>query len=290
MENAVQSTADAPSNAQKDILLVDLLCIIVRRILVAMRKQLAANKRNKSAAVADSVIKSIEALKREDIEPTFNNILACLRSRNILSNHRSLRLYLDAMVCSGLLSIHKEPAKQPNVRPKQVYSLTGHGPFVEAGVQSMLFHGLNWTVPSRPSIKMKTDTEGLARGRIALRTVYGSLEDTVVETLAKNKNKDRLYQILTFCAALLATKKFDQDYLMHRAERKKVGDLVQGLLAEIEYVLESPKPEVEDVRTLYLIRERIPHRRPTPTNYTAQRFPLLPDEVVDAIGKQLGVQ
>jgi len=255
-----------------------------------MRKQPTENKRNKSAAVAESVIKSIETLERRGIEPTFNNVLAYLSSRNILSNHRSLRLYLDAMVYSGLASVRKEHVKQPNVRPKQVYSLTGKRPFVEAGEQAMLFYGLNWTVPSRSSIRIKTDIEGLARGRIARGTVYASLEDTVVETLAKNKNNDRVYQTLTFCVALLATKKFDQDYLLQRAKEKKVGTIVEGLLAEINYVLESPKPEVEEVRTLYQIRQQTPHRKPTPTDYKPQRFPLSPDEVADAIGKQLGVR
>jgi hypothetical protein len=256
-----------------------------------MNKQLAANRRNKSAAIAESVIKSIEALEKEGVEPTFNNILTYLHSRNVLSNHRSLRLYLDAMVYSGLVSVRKKSVKQPNVRPKQVYSLRGNGPFVEAGERAMLFHGLNWTVPVRSSIKMKTDIEGLARARITPRTVYASLEDAVVETLAKNKNNDRLFQILTFSVALLATKKFDQDYLMQRAKEKNVGHIVEGLLAEINYVLESPKPEVEDVRTLYQIRQRVAHRTSMPTtNYKSRKFPLLPDEVVDAIGKQLGVK
>jgi hypothetical protein len=255
-----------------------------------LHKQLAANKRDKSAAVVDSVIRSIQALKKEGVEPTFNNIRSYLSSNNVISNHRSLRLYLDAMVYSGVLSVRKEAVKQPNVRPKQIYSLSHNGPSVEAGERAMLFHGLNWTVPSRSSIKMKTDIEGLARSRMALRTVYGSLEDTIAETLAKNKNSPRLFQLLTFCAALLGTKKFDQDYLMRRAKEKNVADIVEGLLAEINYVLESPKPEVEDIRTLYQIRQRIARPGSMPTDYKSQRFPLLPDEVVDAIGKQLGVK
>jgi hypothetical protein len=255
-----------------------------------MYKQSTANKRNKSAAIADRVIKSIETLKDEGIQPTFNNILTYLSSRNVISNHRSVRLYLDAMVYSGLLSVRNEQVKQPNIRARQVYSLRGNGPFVEAGERAMLFHGLNWTVPSRPSIKAKTDIEGLARARIAQRTVYGSLEDTVVEALAKNRNNARLYQMLTFCAALLATKKYDQDYLIRRAKEKSVEHIVEGLLAEINYVLESPKPEVEDIRTLYQIRRRITHRGSMPTDYKPQRFPLSPDEVVDAIGKQIGVK
>jgi hypothetical protein len=248
-----------------------------------------ANSRNKSVAILESIITSIQVLGKERAEPTFNNILTYLSSRNVISNHRSLRAYLDAMVYSGLLRITEESVSQPNVRSKQIYSLRGNGPFIEAGERAMLFHGLNWTA-ARASIKMKTDIEGLARARVAEKTVYGSLEDTIAETLAKNKNTNRLSQTLTFSAALLATEKFDERYLRKRAEEKKVGNIVEGLIAEIYYVLESPKPEVDDIRTLYQIRQRIAHREPTPTGHRPKRFPLSPDEIVDAIGKQLGVK
>jgi hypothetical protein len=254
-----------------------------------MYKRPVTNKRNKSAAILKSIIECIRGLGKEGTQPTFNNILAYLSSRNIISNHRSLRVYLNAMAYSGLLSIREESISQPNVRSKQVYSLRGNGPFVEAGERAMLFHGLNWTV-SGSSIKMKTDIEGLARARVAEKTVYGSLEDTIAETLARNKNTDRLPQMLTFSAALLATEKFDQDYLMQRAKEKSVGSIVEELIAEINYVLESPKPEVDDIRTLYHIRQRVAHREPMWIDYTPQRFLLSPDEIVDAIGKQLGVK
>ncbi|MGA3406698.1 MAG: hypothetical protein ABSD49_13280 [Candidatus Bathyarchaeia archaeon] len=257
---------------------------------MTMYKQLAENKRNKSAAVAESVLKSVEALRNEGTEPTFNAILAYLSSRNILSNHRSLRVYLDAMINSEMLTLQKEPVKQPNVRPKQIYSLKSDGPFVEAGERAMLFHGLNWTVPSKSSIKLKTDIEGLARARIVHGTVYASLEDTIVGTLAKNKNTERLFQTLTFCAALLATKKFDRDYLIQRATRRNVGETVERLLEEIGYVLNSPKPEVEDIRTLYEIRKQLANRGLRSSSYNERKFPLSPDEMVDIIGKQLGVK
>jgi hypothetical protein len=255
-----------------------------------MHKQLAENKRNKSAAVAESVLKSIQALRKDGTEPTFNAILGYLCSRNILSNHRSLRVYLDAMINSEMLTLQKEPVKQPNMRPKQVYSVKNDGPFVEAGERAMLFHGLNWTVPSKSSIKLKTDIEGLARARIVHGTVYASLEDTIVETLAKNKNTERLFQTLNFCAALLATKKFDRDYLIRRAKERKVRETVERLLEEIGYVLYSHKPIVEDVRTLYEIRKQLDNRDLMSTSFDEHKFPLSPDEMIDVIGKQLGVK
>jgi len=270
--------------------MISFLCTIVHRILAIMYEHPPVNKKNKSVAVAESVLKSVEALRKEGTEPTFNAILAYLSSRRILSNHRSLRAYLDTMLKSGLLSLRKEPVKQPNVRPRQVYSLTGGGPFIEAGERAMLFHGLNWTVPSRSSIKMKTDIEGLARARIAQGTVYGSLEDAIVETLAKSKNSQRVFRALTFGAAMLATKKFNRAYLMRRAKERRVEDLVQGLLDEINYLRESPKPEVDDIRTLYAIRKRLVNNARVPLRLKSRKFMLSPDEMVDVIGKQLGVK
>jgi hypothetical protein len=255
-----------------------------------MYKQLAENKRNKSAAVAESVLQSVETLRNEGTEPTFNAILGYLSSRNILSNHRSLRHYLDALINSEMLTLKKEPVKQPNVRPKQVYSLKYDGPFVEAGERAMLFHGLNWTVPSKSSIKLKTDIKGLARARIVRGTVYASLEDTIVETLTKNNNSERRYLTLNFCAALLATKKFERDYLIRRANEKNVSETVERLLEEIGYVLYSPKPNVEDIRTLYEIRKQLATRGPMSTSFDERKFPISSDEMVDIIGKQLGVK
>lgn len=255
-----------------------------------MCRQLPENKRDKSVVVAESVLKSVEALEKAGTKPTFNAILQYLSSRKILSNHRSLRAYLDSMVKTGLLALRDEPVKQPNVRSKQVYSSTENGPIVEAGEKAMVFHGLNWSVPSKSSIKVKTDIQGLARARISRGTVYGSLEDAIVETLAKSKNSQRISRALTFGAAMLATRKIDYGYIMRRAKRKGVDDLVQGLLDEINYLVNSPKPAVEDIRTLFEIRRRLANYPRTSVQIKSRRFPLSPDEMIDVIGKQLGVK
>jgi hypothetical protein len=249
-----------------------------------------ANKRNKSIPVVEGVLRSVETLKRNGYEPTFNSILAHLSSRNILSNHRSLRAYLDAMVKSGMLRLRKRSVKQSNIRPKQVYSLTRKGPLIEVGEKSLIHHCLNWTLPYRSSIKAKTDLEGFTRARIAGTVFYGSLEDAVVETLAKTQNTGRFSQTLTFCTAMLATKNVNQNYLMLRAKQKKVERLVAGLLDGIARVLDSPKPEVEDIRTLYEIRNQLAHHGRIRAPGHSLRLLLSPDEMVDAIGKQLGVK
>ena len=188
------------------------------------------------------------------------------------------------------MRLREEPVKQPNVRSKQVYSLSDKGPIVEAGEKAMVFHGLNWIIPTQSTIKIKTDMEGLARARIASGIVFGSLEDAIVETLAKTKNREGASRTLTFAAAMLATERIDYAYLMQRARRREVDRLVEGLMDEINYVLHSPKPAVEDVRALFAIRRQLANHPKTPVQTRSQRFPLSLDEMIDIIGKQLGVK
>jgi hypothetical protein len=194
------------------------------------------------------------------------------------------------MIRTGLLRLRDEPVKQPNVRSKQVYSLTRKGPIVQAGEKALVFYGLNWSVPSKSSIKLRTDIQGLARARIARGIVYGSLEDAIVETLAKSKSSHQVSRALTFAAAMLATGKIDYAYIMQRAKGKGVDDLVQRLLDEINYLLDSPKPAVEDIRTLFEIRRQLANHPRTSVEVRSRRFPLSLDEMVDVIGKQLGVK
>jgi hypothetical protein len=249
-------------------------------------------ERKGNVLVVESIIQSVRSLRKEGTEPTFSKVLAYLESKGILANHRSLRAYLDSIVRSDLLSVRVKPTSQPNVRPKQVYSLSNVGPFVEAGEKALIFRGLNWTLPAKSSIKLKTDLEGLVRARLGGGTLYGSLEDAVVENLAKTRSKSTARLMTSFCASLLATKKFDHAYLLRRARKRGVEGLVQEILDEIDCLLISPKIEVEDIRSLYAIRRWLQSaRRETPVQTPKPRWSLFsPDELVDVIGKQLGLK
>jgi hypothetical protein len=245
--------------------------------------------RNKNLAVAQSTLETVRSVGGKGVKPTFNVILAELRLRNVLSNHRSLRCYLDLLVKSGVLRVRTEEADHPNLRPRQVYSLTGRGPFLEVGEKALLFHGLNWVVPSRFSLKVKSDLEGLVRARVDGRAVYGSLEDTVVGYLVGTKSTPRVHQAFVFCAALLAVARVDREYLTRRARANGVESLVRGLLGEIDYLLFSARPGVEDVRTLFEVRRRLAHRVPMRRPIQSQH-PMSPDEMLEVLGKQLGVR
>jgi hypothetical protein len=73
-------------------------------------------------------------------------------------------------------------------------------------------------------------------------------------------------------------------------QQKNVRETVERLLEEIDYVLYSPKPRVEDIRTLYEIRKQLANRGLMSTSFDERKFLLSPDEMVDVIGKQLGVK
>lgn len=257
-----------------------------------MRDERRVNKRKGNVLVAESILQSVRLLRKEGTEPTFSAILTFLKSRGILANHRSLRTYLDSLVRSGLLSMRAEPASQPNVRPKQVYSLSQSGPFVEAGEKALIFQGLNWTLPTKSSVKLNTDLEGVVRARLEGGVLYGSLEDTIVESLARTRGKAGADLMLSFCASLLATKKLDYAYLLQRARERGVERLIRELLDEIDYLLISPKVEVEDIKSLYVIRRwlQLAHHK-TPVQSPKPRWSLFsPDDLVNVIGKQLGLK
>ena len=247
--------------------------------------------RNKSALIAGSIIQSIRALRQKRMEATFNAILADLRSKGVLSNHTSLRDYLNLLTTSGLLNMHAGPTVRPNIRPKQLYSVTRNGPFVEAGERAMVFHGLNWILPAKSSVRLKTDLRGVVRARLR-GILFASLEDTVVENLFRVKIKKDAGIVPSYCAALLASKNVDRSYLMLRATEKDVVGIVKELLDEIDYVFTTSNPKTEDVKTLYAIRRcsQTAHRRAPPRPQLPDWSVLSEDELIDVIGKQLGVK
>jgi hypothetical protein len=252
-------------------------------------RQIHVNGRNKNPIVLENVLNSVESLSKHGNGPTFNSLLAYLGSKRIISNHRSLRAYLDIALKSGLLTVREEPTEQPNIRPTQIYSLTNNGPYVEAGEKAMLFYGLNWDLPSARSLKIRTDIEGLARARLAQETVYSSLEDAIVQTLAHHKD-DKFSRDMIFCAVLLATRRLGRGYLMRRAEQSGVRDTINKLQVAIDYLLWASSPKVDDIRTLVEIRNQLAHHGPTTRFKSNAKSPLSSDELVDALGKQLGVK
>ena len=255
-------------------------------------------KRSKNPLVLSEIVLSVEGLISRRREATFNSLAQELKQKKVLAFRKSLREYMDLLLFSGVLGVRFEKTAQPNIRKKQLYSVKQRNPLVEVGVPALIFHGLNWDVPRPKSLKARTDFEGLALSEVVNRTVYASLEDSIVELLAKVKQNDEL---LVFLTALLATKKIDVNYILRRARAKgKVKTrILCALLLAIEDTLTSPKPHVEDIETLYKLRETYSKlKRPSmrtimPVDESTQKLSsqlLTQEEIVEYAGKQLGIR
>lgn len=257
-----------------------------------MNDMLTNSIRTKNPLVAEGVVRAVESIINEGREATFNEILEKLRAKGILSNHRSLRTYLDFLTNSGKLYVRRDRKRRPNIRPKQVYSPTAKPLSIEVGEKALVHYGLNWTLPNMRSFKAETDLEGLVRAQLKGRTLYGSLEDTILENFSRARKGAAADQLLSFCAALLGTKKIDRRYLQQRSMERGVGDAMSELLDEIDSVMTSPRPKVDDLKTLYAIRRwHDQGYRASPSHPPNPRWCLLSqDELVDALGKQLGMK
>lgn len=221
---------------------------------------------------------------------SFNELLATMKSRGALSNHRSLRAYLDLLVASKAVSVTKVPAKSPNVRMKEVYEPAGREPAVVTGWEAMDEYGIGWEVPQEERRTAHTDLEGAGRAVLRSGVLYASLEDLVVDTLRRAGGKEEKALALTYTAALMATDPLDEAYLVRRAREAGVSAEVEEMLAEIRALFYAPKVPAGDVKALFSVRRAgSPLRREAATR--RPRWTVLsPDALLDAVGKQLGAK
>lgn len=272
---------------------------IVSQISMPRRRQYAKNP-----LVLSKILETIKNLENAGPEPTFNVILAELSNQGILTFHRSLRKYLDLLVSAKLLSQRSEKANQPNIREKQVYHTADSRAHMEAGEKSLLFHGLNWDIPSPKSLRVQTDLQALARGFLSQNKVYASLEDTIVQSLKllPGRYPESAPELIVFVTALLATQKIDLDYLLSRAQQEGVEKQIIQILRVIEETFATKNPDVEDIFTLYKLRNRYTHLHKKPLSKSIHDIQVIsggkllptvdvtPNQVVEYSGKQLGIK
>jgi hypothetical protein len=258
-------------------------------------------ERAKNPLIVSQVLETVKELEDKGLEPSFNEILSKLSARRVLGFHRSLRKYLDLLVGANLLSLEYAKASHPNIRAKQVYRLADGKASMEAGERSILFHGLNWDLPSPRSLIVKTDLEALARAKVSGKKVYASLEDSIVQSLKvfSKRYPHTASEILFFATALLATQKVDVDYLLYRAKQEGIEKEVIGILKLIDETFTSRNPDVEDIFTLYKLREIYARqRRYLPKSIRERSIErksrvkdlITPNQVVEYAGKQLGLR
>ncbi len=258
-------------------------------------------ERPKNPLILSQVLETVKELEDKGLEPSFNEILSKLSVGRVLVFHRSLRKYLDLLVAAKLLSLKYEKASQPNIRAKQVYHPADSKASMEAGEKSLLFHGLNWDLPSPRSVIVKMDLQALARAKVSGKKVYASLEDSIVQSLKvlRKRYPHTVSELLFFATALLATQKVDVDYLLYRAKQEGIEKEVIGIFKLIDETFTSRNPDVEDIFTLYKLRERYSHqRRFLPKSIRERSIEreshvkdlMTPNQVVEYAGKQLGLR
>lgn len=252
--------------------------------------------------VLSEILETTGKLESQGLVPTFNTILSELSAKRVLSFHRSLRKYLDLLVFAKLLTVKYEKATQPNIREKQIYHTADNQASMEAGEKALLLHGLNWDIPSPKSLIVRTDLQALALATVSGNKVYASLEDTIVQSLKvlAGRYPERAQELVVFATALLATQKMDFNYLLNRAKEAGVEKGIIGILLEIDRTFASPYPNVEDITTLYELRNRYAdHRRQLLKSIegTSQvigseylpKYTVSQNQVVEYAGKQLGL-
>ncbi|MDH2899781.1 MAG: hypothetical protein PXY39_02305 [archaeon] len=258
----------------------------------------------KSPIVISEILLTVRALEHKGKEPTFNGILEGLAEKRILAFHRSFRKYLDLLVLSKVLTVDYQRTAQQNIRQKQVYHTIAKKdePVIEAGEKALLFHGLNWDIPSPMSLYVKTDMAALSRSGLSEGKVYAGLEDALIYSLRflLKRRPSRSSELIVFATALLATQKIDYSYLINRASQEGVERLILGILFAIDWTLSSPNPRVEDIPTLYELRNRYANRRRSFLKKIKGIDPKIiaripkeivsPSEVVEYAGKQLGLR
>jgi len=261
-------------------------------------------ERKKNPIVLLEVLETVRKFENQGREPTFNAILSELSTNRVLLFHRSLRKYLDLLVFARLLTMKYEKATQPNIREKQVYHSLNDNANMEAGEKSLLLHGLNWDIPSPMSLNIKTDLQALALATVSGNKVYASLEDTIVQSLKflPRRHPERGSELIVFATALLATQKVDFNYLLRRAKEEGIEKEIIGILLVIDNTFASENPDVEDILTLYKLRDRYAHLRKsllksiegTRQKVIDKEYPekgiLSPNQVVEYAGKQLGLR
>jgi hypothetical protein len=258
---------------------------------------ISVHERRKSPLVLSEILNAIKNLENRGEEPTFNTIMNDLSTRRILSFHRSLRKYLDLLVFAKLLTVKHGMTVQPNIREKQIYHTKDSRATLEAGEKALLIRGLNWYLPAPKSVYFKSDLEALALGAVSGNKVYASLEDSIVQSL---KVLSRFPEIVVFATALLATQKIDFRYLLQRAREEGIEEEIIGILKTIDDTFASKDPDVEDILTLYKLRDNYArirksllkalHGAPTAQKDSHLAEFITPNQVVEYAGKQLGIK
>ena len=234
---------------------------------------------------------------------SFRNILLEANTTGLITDHRTLRRYLDLLLHAEVLTVRERDVG--SVNPQQLYRIATPQPHLWVGTAAMRLHGLNWDVPDAQLVKITTDLEAMVRaGTMMIQgktLLIGGLEDTLVHELIRDAYEHT--GMTELVAAMLATRSLDLSYLLRRADSLGVGQALRLLLGKITNTFTSLPGDVDGraflaARTQFLrILRSYNSRRvlrlvETPGKGRIGLGPvstLKPEQIVSTTGKQLGV-
>ncbi len=235
---------------------------------------------------------------------SFRKILLEANSQGLISDHRTLRRYLDLLVNARILKVRERDVG--SVNPQQLYTVVGSRAHLWAGPTAMRAHGLNWDVPENQLYPLATsDLEAMVRAKPYLyqgeTKLLAGLEDNLAFELERDEKEHTGTTELV--AAMLAAKTLDFPYLLRRADSQGIGQTIRLLFKKITDTFTSVPEEVEGrafletrARFLKILRYynsrewlKLVDNRGRGRLGLAVVSGLTPSQIVSATGKQLGI-
>jgi hypothetical protein len=210
--------------------------------------QALAVPRTLDAVKAQEVAKVVKRLGQH---ASFRSVWREVARAGVLTQNRTLRVYLDLLVRGGVLGVRTRDVG--SVYPQQLYRVKSMIPRVYVGLGVLQRHGLNWDVPETDIRVIPADFEGLVRSRPFDQGLMASLEDCVVDEMCRDARAKT--GSTSFVVAMISTRRLDLPYLLRRADGKRVGRTFRSLFRRILAIVSSNKSDL-DASVFLAVRAR----------------------------------
>ena len=184
------------------------------------------------------VPRALDAVKAEQVarvvkklgsSASFRNVWKEVARAGILKHNVTLRIYLDLLVRSGVLSVRKQDVG--SVYAKEIYTARSAKPKVCTGLSVLQKHGLNWDAPESEIHIISIDFSGVVRSKPFDGRLMACLEDCLVNEAYVDATKQT--GTFSLVAAMVSTKRLDLPYLLKRADEMRMGATFRTLFARV---------------------------------------------------------
>jgi hypothetical protein len=209
---------------------------------------------------ASPVPRTLDAVKAEEVTKvvsklgkgaSFRSVWREVARAGILRHNKTLRVYLDLLVRSGVLSVRMRDVG--SVHAQQIYHVKSRRPRVWVGLGILQKNGLNWDVPETSIRTIETDFGGLVRSRFFDQGLMASLEDCLVDEFYRDAK--RKTGTVSFVVAMISTRRLDLPYLLGRADGMRLGRAFRLLFNRMLEITSSNKTDF-DASVFFAVRDR----------------------------------